>query len=214
MRFKDLSNQRFGRLLVLERTDNIGKFTAFKCKCDCGSIVNVKSILLTTNKTKSCGCYRRDFGVINGHKSLKHGHVGSKLYSVHSDMIARCERLTHHAYDNYGGRGIKVCTEWHDVSLFVGWANKNGYSDSLTLDRVDVNGNYEPSNCRWVTMKIQQNNRRNNHLVTYNNETHNVTEWSSILGIPRYIIQNRLNSKWSAERAFTTPHKSYKRGVK
>ena len=106
-------------------------------------------------------------------------------------MKRRCLKSDDYAHKNYGGRGISVCSEWQKFEPFCEWAMANGYADNLTLDREDVNGNYEPSNCRWVTMKEQQNNKRNNVKLTYDGETHTLSEWSEITGIPNSTIQQR-----------------------
>lgn len=121
-----------------------------------------------------------------------HGLSQTRVYSIYNNMIHRCynEKVAH--YDLYGGRGIRVCDEWRNsVEAFYEWAINNGYDENLTIDRIDSNGNYEPSNCKWATMKVQQNNKRSNLFLTINGETHTVTEWSRLTGIPRQTIQNR-----------------------
>lgn len=154
--FIDLTGQRFGSLTVIER-DFTKSTTAWKCQCDCGNECVVFSANLTRGHTKSCGCLR-----------LKHGQYYQKIYWVWSSMKKRCYNSNHPTFKNYGARGIKVCDEWkNSFQSFYEWAIKNGYESGLkqgecTLDRIDVNGNYEPSNCRWVSMKEQQNNKRNN----------------------------------------------------
>ena len=123
--------------------------------------------------------------------NLKHGYgnYGNRLYKTWRDIKERCGNPN---IKNYGGRGIKVCPEWeNDFLVFREWALNNGYSDDLTIDRIDVNGNYEPSNCRWATNKAQANNRRSNILITYNGETHTISEWSDITGIKYWKIIQR-----------------------
>lgn len=121
-------------------------------------------------------------------------------------MKDRCYNINSHAWENYVGRGIKICEEWkNNIISFYNWSMQNGYTDNLTIDRINVDGNYEPSNCRWVTMKIQANNRRYHKLITYNNETHNLTEWADILKINRKTLNKRLLIGWSIKKAFTTP---------
>lgn len=124
--------------------------------------------------------------------------------------MQRCTKETTHEYENYGGRGIKVCDEWLDFNKFYDWAVENGYTESrdrksCTLDRIDVNGNYEPSNCRWVSMKTQQRNRRNNVLLTYKGETHCIAEWAEMLGMQAQTIGKRLQAGWSVEDALGKP---------
>lgn len=118
----------------------------------------------------------------------------------------RCFNENHQSYPHYGGRGITVCEEWRDnFQAFYDWAMANGYSDNLTIDRKDNDGNYEPSNCRWATNKEQANNKRNNRIITFEGETHDVTKWSEIKGIPRATIYTRLCRGWDIEKVLTTP---------
>ena len=119
-------------------------------------------------------------------------------------MKDRCYNSNSKNYKNYGLRNIKVCIEWKNNFInFYDWAINNGYKDNLTIDRIDVNGDYEPSNCRWATVKQQQNNKRNNHVLCYKNEKHNITEWGLILGIKRDTIYNRLRRGWTVEKALS-----------
>lgn len=120
-------------------------------------------------------------------------------------MKRRCNNPKNNEYKHYGGRGIKVCEEWFEFSGFYCWAQANGYAEDLTLDRIDVNGNYEPGNCRWVDIKTQENNRTNNVVISFNGESHTRQEWSEITGIKYTTIRNRIdNLGWSVERALTT----------
>lgn len=134
-----------------------------------------------------------------------HGMKKTRIYKSWERIKRRCNNPK--TYKNYGGRGIKVCDEWSkDFMAFYEWAMANGYRDDLTIDRIDVNGNYEPNNCRWVTMKEQENNRRNNHHITYNGETHTIAEWGDILNIPYKVLLQRITTyKWSIEKAFNIP---------
>lgn len=117
-------------------------------------------------------------------------------------MKKRCYLKCNHDYKNYGARGIAVCDEWrNDFMAFYNWSMANGYNDTLTIDRIDVNGNYEPNNCRWCNMKQQARNRRNNIYFTYNGETHCLTDWCEILGLNRKTIYERLRHGWSYKRA-------------
>ena len=126
-------------------------------------------------------------------------------------MKNRCNSPNNTNYQSYGGRGIKICDEWQDFKNFKDWAIANGYEDSLTIDRIDVNGDYTPSNCRWITQKEQCNNRRTTHLIEYNGEIHSMKQWSVILGIHPRTLKSRLDSGWSVERAFSQPTQKQKK---
>ena len=135
----------------------------------------------------------------------------TRVYKTWQGMKSRCSYQSDKQYKNYGGRGIKVCNEWQKFKPFCKWAFDNGYADDLTIDRINVNGNYEPSNCRWIDRKSQANNRTNNKVIEYNNEIHTLSEWSEILCINYSTLSARLNKyKWSVEQAFSI--KSLPRG--
>jgi len=130
----------------------------------------------------------------------------SKLYGRWEGMKSRCDCVGSERYSGYGGRGIKVCKEWaEDFEVFYNWAMSSGYKKELTLDRIDVNGNYEPSNCRWATQKTQGNNRTNNKIITYNGISKTAAEWSDELGFGYHVLKNRLKRGWPLSEAMTTP---------
>ena len=137
----------------------------------------------------------------------EHGLCNSRIYRIWSQMKSRCNNPNSNRYKYYGGRGISVCDTWNaDFMTFYHWAIRNGYDDDLTLDRIDNNGQYSPDNCRWITIEAQQNNRRDNYLITYNGMTKTLTQWSTELNINLYTLKDRLNKRnWSVEKAFTTP---------
>lgn len=112
-------------------------------------------------------------------------------YNSYRSMMSRCYRENDANYKHYGGRGIKVCDEWHNIENFERWVEENPHSKGLTLDRIDTNGNYEPSNCRWATMKTQDNNRRNTIFIEHDGEVHTISEWADTLGINRSTLNNR-----------------------
>jgi hypothetical protein len=196
---------RFERLVVIELGHhNSDGRKAAKCRCLCGKerIVILKH--LRSGNTKSCGCLQRDKA---GKRWRTHGMTGSRLHVVWKGMRGRCERPTFKAYRNYGGRGIKVCREWHTFRNFYDWAMANGYRQGLTIERIDNDGNYEPDNCRWATRKEQIKNRRNTKFLTAFGETKPMTEW---VDDPRcvvdyHVLKLRLRYKYPAEIAMTTP---------
>ena len=136
---------------------------------------------------------------------MKHGMTHTRIYNIWVGIRQRCEREVHPSYRNYGGKGITVCGEWHEFIPFYKWAVENGYSDDLTIDRIDTNGNYEPSNCRWVTMKVQGNNKNTNHLIEYDGETYNIQTLCEKTGINRNTFYARLSHGWSVEDAVNKP---------
>ena len=180
----------------------------YECKCDCGNTCIVELTHLRSGHTKSCGCYRDYINSQPSSKKSIHGVSGHPLYGTWCKMRARCLSEKDANYKNYGGRGIKICDEWKDSpKVFIEWSENNGWSEGcgLSLDRIDVNGDYSPSNCRWATTYIQNNNRRNNRYVTYNGETHTIKEWSDLTGISTQALAYRLNNpKWTLDEVFNT----------
>lgn len=190
----DLTGQKFGRLLVLEY-DHTGKndVAFWLCKCDCGNEKIISRGNLKNGTTVSCGCYHHN-------KITSHDGCKTRLYSIWTAMKKRCFVTTHQAYKNYGGRGIIVCDEWkNDFVTFRDWALGNGYHEVLTIDRINNNGNYEPSNCRWATIKEQMRNRSKTAYVTIDNITRSISEWSEITGISYGNIFYRFKAGYSGE---------------
>ena len=159
----DLTGTRFGRLTVLSENgkDAWGNYI-WLCRCDCGNEVSVVSHSLRRGLTQSCGCYQKE---VQQSTNRTHGKTNTRLYAVWASMKERCLCRDNHAYPYYGGRGITICNEWKDFELFYKWAMESGYDATAkrgkcTIDRIDNDRGYEPSNCRWVTMKEQSTNRR------------------------------------------------------
>lgn len=142
-----------------------------------------------------------------------HGETKTRLHKIWEAMRSRCCDKNHKHFGDYGGRGIHICEEWSDYIHFRNWALNNGYSEDLTIDRINVNGNYCPENCRWVTMKEQQNNKRTNRYISMNGETHTIAEWSEITGIKKTTLRERLNSGWSVEKSLNAPVKKTQRWI-
>lgn len=203
MKFIDMTGEKYGKLLVVEYAGKTQRgISLWKCKCDCGREVAVQSANLRNGHTKSCGCFRAEWCKEN---CTKHGLEHTRLYGIWTDMIHRCHNPENSSYERYGARGISVCEEWrNDVRVFYDWAINNGYSDDLTIDRVDNNGNYCPDNCRWATRVEQASNRRSNILITRNGETKTMKQWAISEGIPYQVVWQRIKKLgWDTERALT-----------
>lgn len=199
----DLTGQRFGRLQVIEKDCLRGKGnTKWICRCDCGEYTVCRTDHLASGFTRSCGCLSRE-------RTTKHNQCNTRLYTIWRTMKGRCYNPKKNNYKNYGGRGITVCDEWKDnFQAFYDWSMANGYREDLTIDRIDSNGKYEPGNCRWASRIEQNNNTSRNRCLTYNGETHTVSEWSKITGISRSTLQHRLVHGWTVERMLTEKPKS------
>lgn len=208
----DLTGQRFGRLVVIEETKPFyssgRKRMMWLCKCDCGNVLAVRGENLRCKNTMSCGCYKKER---TRESNTKHGLTNSRIYYIWNSMLERCNHPSCRSYKYYGDRGIKVCKQWRKFEPFYEWAMSNGYREDLTIDRIDVNGNYEPSNCRWVDLYTQGRNKRNNRLVTIDGITHCLSQWMEIKGINKKTVYSRLNRGWSIEDALNIPIKR-KRG--
>lgn len=194
--------ETFGYWQVIKETEN----RKVLCKCECGTEKEVLKRHLLSGASKSCGCLKNQMASErmkeNNPCKRKHNMHKSRLYGIWSNMKHRCNNTNDIHYQYYGGRGISVCEEWQEFIPFKEWAMNNGYDDNLTLDRVDCDGNYEPTNCRWLTIQKQQYNKRDNHLLTYNGKTQTLTEWADERGIKRNTLDARINrSHWSIGRA-------------
>ena len=187
------SGMKFNRWTAIKKVKNTNKNRRGKMwlfRCDCGTEKEIIAYEVKSGRTKSCGCLQREIARTQ-HNNRTHGESNTRLYKIWKGMLSRCKGV-HHSSKHYHDRGISICEEWNDYITFRNWALQNGYEEHLTIDRINVNGNYEPSNCRWTTLKEQANNRTNNHFLTVNNETHTISEWSTIKNIPRTTIYSKL----------------------
>ncbi len=163
----DLTGQKFGRLTVIERherpKERRSREAFWLCKCDCGNESTLSGYELRSGNTKSCGCYHK---AITSKIHKKHGYCGTRLYRIYYKMKERCYKPSNDNYKYYGGLGITICDEWlNNFQAFADWAMSHGYADNLTIDRINNEGNYEPSNCRWITIQEQQRNKRKRGTV-------------------------------------------------
>jgi len=200
-------------LVVLHDTDERkGGKVVWRCRCDCGDEVDIRGDDLTSGDTTSCGCYQRERSVeANTVHGMNRRGETHPVYVVWKSMLQRCENPNASYYKNYGGRGITVCDEWHDVRAFIDWASANGWRKGLSIDRIDNNGNYEPGNCRWTMRKEQQRNKRNNRLITFNSKTQTMVQWAEEVNVSARTLSSRINRyHWPIERALTEPIRGHK----
>lgn len=192
--FEDLTGKRFNRLTVIKfipADERKARGYNWLCRCDCGKEVKANASKLKNGLQQSCGCLKEEMKYNIGNVNRKYKYSNKRLYGVYKAMLSRCYDPKGREYHNYGGRGIEVCPEWlgeYGYDRFAEWALSTGYDinanhGECTIDRTNVNKGYAPDNCTWITNAEQQNNRRDNHLLTYKGETHNVKQWSELLGI-------------------------------
>ena len=213
MKVIDLTGKRFGRLEVIKKV-GISKDgqKIYLCRCDCGREKEIRSGNLRSGHTISCGCANVERIRKQNKEGIIHGGCGTRLYTIWRDMKNRCGNKNTINWNLYGGRGIKVCEEWkNDFARFREWAVANGYNDKLQLDRIDNDGNYEPSNCRWANLVEQGNNRRTCKYITIKGVTKTVSEWCEITGVNRNVAYGRISRGWDAERAVTERPKEAKK---
>lgn len=180
---KDLTGCKFGDLTVIRQVESQKHQRFWLCVCNCGKTTIVGTGNLTSGKTKSCG-HRKN--------AKKHGKAGTRIYGIYQSMKQRCVNPNNTNYKSYGGRGIKVCKDWlESFESFFEWALSNGYDKNMELDRINVNGDYSPDNCRWISHLEQCQNRRTNVKITINGVTKTLSEWARETGIPYKTILSR-----------------------
>lgn len=172
----------------------------YLCECECGKKAIIEKNRLKTGRTKSCGCLRKE--IISKIKGTHH-LTKTRIFRIWDCMKTRCLNKNYTYFKHYGGRGITICDEWkNDFMSFYNWAINNGYKENLTIDRINNDGNYEPSNCRWVTMKEQNRNQSKNKFITYRGKTLCLTDWAKLIGIGKSSLKYRLNCGWSMDNIF------------
>jgi hypothetical protein len=192
---------RFGRWVLLG-SEGLGFWRA---QCDCGEVKQVRIESLTMGRSRSCGCLRREMLTSHGHAARRSGE-----YHSWSGMISRCNNKNDDRYEEYGGRGIRVCMRWYSFANFL--ADMGPRGEGLTLDRIDVDGHYEPGNCRWATAQEQANNKRN--VRELNGERKTVEAWARVYGQPPARVRSRLSRGWDLLDALTTGNVQGRKGLR
>lgn len=192
-RYEDLKGKVFGRLTVICMDEEKGtRRRHWVCECDCGNTKSIRADALKNGNTLSCGCLKKEQDNMNLTKNHSHKMSDTVLYSRWTGMKDRCYNPSNPRYQDYGGRGIEVCEEWKfDFSSFMKWAFANGYEESLQIDRVDNDGDYEPSNCKWSNSKEQSNNRRNNINIIYKDKSYTLAQLAELLNMDERILYSR-----------------------
>lgn len=197
--------RKINRLTIVEilPLSSPGAMKMARCKCECGKEIITSIIDVVREKSQSCGCLSKER---NAELNYKHGLTHHPFMRVFYCVKSRCYNENDPSYHNYGGRGIRMCEEWKDdVQKFYEWAILNGWRQGLDINRIDNNGNYEPTNCNCITRKENSRNRRVNRYITYKGMTKCLSEWSECLSISRSCLNWRLDHGWNIEDAFTTP---------
>jgi hypothetical protein len=205
---QDLTGQKYNRLTITSFSHIKDRNYYWNCKCACGNESVVNANALKRGTTKSCGCWHKELGPV---RRFTHGQTDTRLYQIHENIKQRCTNPKNDSFKYYGERGIKICEEWLQFETFYEWAQINGYEESLTIDRIDNNGDYSPDNCRWVTQKEQVRNTCRNILLTLGDKTQCTMDWSIELNINYETLRARKNNGWSDEKTLTTPVQKYQR---
>lgn len=197
--------KRYGSLVVSKainkKMKNGNSQWFWNLKCDCGGEITTRPIEVIKGRVVSCGCYRKSRMLL----SKVHGESHTRLHDIWCGINSRCNPNNVNSR-RYGARGIKVCGEWKDFEKFKEWALQNGYEDGLTIERVNVDGDYCPSNCTWTPLEIQARNRRTTMWVTYNGRKMSLAEAAELAGLPYKQVHGRIKKYgWSVEKALSTP---------
>lgn len=202
---RDITGQRFGRLVALEPTsDRIQGRIAWKCTCDCGAYHFSTVTHLLSGNTTSCGCLKRDVIALRNKSNVIHGYTNSPTWVSWMLMRQRCTNPKHKSFAEYGGRGITICERWESFENFL--ADMGERPANHSLDRRDPNGNYAPDNCRWATSEEQANNKRTSRRYTYDGRTQTLAQWAREIGVSRQSLRYRLDNDFSIEEALTLTH--------
>lgn len=206
-RFHDLTGKIFGRLTVVDRAPNKGTGAEtramWRCVCECGGESVIACYTLKGGNTRSCGCLKVDVAVQNGKAKQTHGMTHTPAWICWMSMGQRCRNKNRSDYENYGGRGITICKRWETFEHFL--ADMGPPPVGFSLDRIDVNGNYEPENCRWATTVEQGRNRRNNRILTIDGVAATLAEWCELYGINETTASDRIGRGWDVDRAIKEP---------
>lgn len=202
-KLKDETGKRYGRLTVLRREGkNISEQATWRCLCDCGNETVQAGITLRNGAVVSCGCYHAE---ISGTLNYKHGHSQKGIYRSYKEMVRRCTDPRHIGWKTYGGRGIKVCQRWlDDIENFITDMGPT-WKKGLSIERRENDGNYEPGNCYWATMKQQNNNKSDNRIVEYNGKKQTLTQWADEVGMSCQALKARLDMGWTVHDALYKP---------
>ncbi|HJA66985.1 hypothetical protein B5F07_18395 [Lachnoclostridium sp. An169] len=200
----DLTGKQFNFLRVIEYSGNTRHGEAlWLCECKCGTRKNIPGSKIRKGEIKSCGCMKKE---LSGIANVKHGMKKTRIYRIWQGIKQRTTNPNNGEFSEYGGRGVDICVEWaNSFESFKQWSFENGYSDNLTIDRINNQKGYYPENCRWITIKDNCRNKRNNLRLTLKGETKTIAEWAEITGINKATLRNRIiKMGWSAEKALTT----------
>lgn len=200
---RDLSGLRFGHLIVIRENGRSSQSNVkWLCKCDCGNEVSVNSSYLITKHTSSCGCFKKECST---NRFTTHGQTGTHLYKIWASMIQRCHDRKSKSFKSYGEKGVSVCNEWREFEGFYSWAINNGYKETLSIDRIDCEGNYSPNNCQWIPLSLNREKHRDSIMLNYQGEERPLKTWCDKLNLPTQTVRRyyRKNGKELTEQGIS-----------